>query len=284
MEMLDEMGLPIYTERGPCGGFSLVRGYRMPPLIFTPDEAVVLSLGAGLVEDLFGSLYRNAVRSALAKLDAVMPDDQRSEAAWARRALIASGAPRADMQQLAPHLETLRDGLREQRRVAMSYQNIGGEPTQRELDPYALVFRQGWWYVVGFCHLRQAVRVFRLDRILKISVTPAGFETPQDFDPRAYLQELFQTSASTEMSMRFQPQFAFLAREGHAAWDTMTDEPDGSVLVRVKVPDINWGASTALAYGPAVTVLSPQAVIVQLREWAQAVVAQYSISSHPGEK
>ena len=52
LAQLDEMGIPIYAERGPYGGFSLVRGYKMPPLVFTPAEAVAVSLGTGLVEDL----------------------------------------------------------------------------------------------------------------------------------------------------------------------------------------------------------------------------------------
>ena len=50
--MLEEMGIPLYSERGPAGGFSLVRGYRMPPLVFTPAEAVSISLGARLVGEL----------------------------------------------------------------------------------------------------------------------------------------------------------------------------------------------------------------------------------------
>ncbi len=48
--MLDEMGIPIYTERGPHGGFSLVRGYRMPPLVLTPEEATAVYLGTSMVE------------------------------------------------------------------------------------------------------------------------------------------------------------------------------------------------------------------------------------------
>jgi predicted DNA-binding transcriptional regulator YafY len=54
--MLDEMGLPVYSERGPYGGFSLVRGYRMPPLVFTPHEAAAVFLGTGLVEEMWGQL------------------------------------------------------------------------------------------------------------------------------------------------------------------------------------------------------------------------------------
>ena len=57
-EMLDEMGIPIYAERGPYGGFSLVRGYKMPPLMLTPEESVAVALGTGMVEEMWGQLYR----------------------------------------------------------------------------------------------------------------------------------------------------------------------------------------------------------------------------------
>ena len=56
--MLDEMGIPVYAERGPHGGFSLARGYEMPPLVFTPEEAVAVHLGTSLVEGMWGRLYR----------------------------------------------------------------------------------------------------------------------------------------------------------------------------------------------------------------------------------
>jgi predicted DNA-binding transcriptional regulator YafY len=56
--MLDEMGIPIYSERGPYGGFSLVRGYKMPPLVFTPEEAAAIYLGTSLVREMWGKLYR----------------------------------------------------------------------------------------------------------------------------------------------------------------------------------------------------------------------------------
>jgi predicted DNA-binding transcriptional regulator YafY len=59
---LDEMGIPIYAECGLQGGYALVRGYKMPPLIFTPEEAVALYLGTSLLEEVWGRLYQEAVR------------------------------------------------------------------------------------------------------------------------------------------------------------------------------------------------------------------------------
>ena len=64
--MLEEMGIPVYAERGPYGGFSLVRGYKLPPLIFTPEEAVAVYLGTSLVGEMWGQLYREAAQGALA--------------------------------------------------------------------------------------------------------------------------------------------------------------------------------------------------------------------------
>src|SRR5262245_50183561 len=86
--MLDDMGIPVYAERGPYGGYALVRGYRMPPLIFTPEEAAAVYLGASFVQEVWGRLYGEPVRGALAKLDNVMPDEQRRQVAWARQALV----------------------------------------------------------------------------------------------------------------------------------------------------------------------------------------------------
>ena len=106
--MLEEMGIPIYSERGPHGGFSLVRGYKLPPLIFTSEEAVAIYLGTSLVSQIWGGLYQEAAKGALAKLKNVLPDDQLSETAWARRTLVTTNIQRADPTALSPKLEKLR--------------------------------------------------------------------------------------------------------------------------------------------------------------------------------
>ena len=101
-EMLDEMGIPVYSERGPYGGFSLVRGYKMPPLVFTLEEAVAVVLGTGIVEEMWGDLYREAARGALAKLENLLPDEPAREVAWARQSLVATGMNRACVMSFSP--------------------------------------------------------------------------------------------------------------------------------------------------------------------------------------
>jgi predicted DNA-binding transcriptional regulator YafY len=274
--MLDEMGIPVYSERGPYGGFSLVRGYRMPPLVFTPEESVAVYLGVSMVEEMWGKLYREAAHGALAKLENVLPDEQRHEVTWARRSLFATGLHRADFDILAPLLEKLRRAAREHRRTRLCYQSLGHpEPVCREIDPYALVHRWGWWYAIGYCHLRRAVRTFRIDRISELALLDGTFDPPDAFDLQAYLQAEFQSQPQVTACLRFSPEMAHLALENRVYWETLEPQPDGAILVTFQSPSLEWAASTALAYGPAVEVLSPPELRTLLAQWVAAVADRY---------
>jgi predicted DNA-binding transcriptional regulator YafY len=274
--MLEEMGIPIYTERGPHGGFSLVRGYRLPPLVFTPEEAVAVSLGAGLVGQMWGRLYQEAAQGALAKLDNVLPDEQRAEVAWARRSLLALGLHRGDPAALAPHLEKIRRGARQHRRLALAYQGTSGPGlTERQVDPYALAFRSGWWYLVGYCHLRQGLRTFRVDRILELELLAESFHRPGDFDARAYLEESFQDQPVARASLHFVPEGAHIALTNLSDWESVRENPDGSVDVVLAAPDLYWLASWVLSFATWVRVLDPPELRALVREWALATAAFY---------
>lgn len=273
--MLDEMGIPVYSERGPYGGFSLVRGYRMPPLVFTPEEAVAVWLGTNLVEELWGQVYREAARAAQAKLQNVLPDEQRQEVAWAQRSLLATGMHRADLAALAPALEKLRRAVREHRQVLLQYQNSSGLPNQRRFEPYALVHRWGWWYVAGYCHLREALRTFRVDRILEILLLEETFILPATFDLRAYLASESQPIDQVRARLRFTPQAAQAALGNRGYWESLVKQPDGSVEVTFLAPTLEWAASSTLAYGPSVEVIEPSALRVLVQAWASAIVQQY---------
>ncbi len=282
VDMLNEMGIPIYSERGPYGGFSLVRGYKIPPVIFTPEEAVAVYLGTGLVEEIWGPLYRDAARATMAKLENVLPDEQRHEVAWARRTLLATGMHRADHTPLAPVLEKLRRAARERRGLRMLYQSRSRpEPLERDVDPYALLHRWGWWYVIAYCYLRQATRTFRVDRIRELTLLARTFDLPPDFDVHQYLAHDDWPQPNLHVRMRFSPQGALEALEERARWDTMDEQPDGSVVVTFGAAELEWAARVALSYGPHVDVLEPAELRQRVREWARAIASRYTPRDAP---
>jgi predicted DNA-binding transcriptional regulator YafY len=272
MGMLDELGIPIYAERGPQGGFSLVRGYKMPPLIFTPAEAGAIYLGASLIGEIWGSLFQEDAFSALAKLDNVLPDEQRREAAWARSTLLVSGLQRPGFEKLAAFLRDLRIALHNTHQVQVDYQTSGRtSPETRRVDPYALVYRWGYWYLIAYCHLRQAMRIFRLDRIKKIEITAQSFTPPDHFDAKAYIETDFKQSQVFTASVRFLPAFGFIAHSNPSTWDDLHENQDGSVTVQFSAPDLQWAVSTVLSYGPVLEVLDPPILSEKVHEWALGI-------------
>jgi predicted DNA-binding transcriptional regulator YafY len=276
LDMLDEMGIPVYSERGPYGGFSLVRGYKMPPLIFTPEEATAICLGAGLVGELWGQLYTESAQGALAKIENVLPDEQRGEVAWARRSLVTAQSQKPGLLPYAPLLETLRSAIRHQKRVRIVYQgNLQAEPLERELNPYVLAYRQGWWYVLGHCQLRQAVRSFRVDRIRELERLDAGFQIPADFEAQKFLSFEIQSETQFRVRLHLGVEVAHLALSTPAAWEEILPQEDGSVIVSTALPDLYSAASLALSYGPAARVLEPEELRHMVQDWAQKIAANY---------
>ena len=176
MDMLDEMGIPIYSERGPYGGFSLVRGYKLPPLLFSAEEATVLYMGANLVRDVWGQTYDDAVTAVTAKLDNVLPDDLRYEVREAQQILIVGGLLGRDYRPWEPVLHTLRQCIVQRNCVRLLYRALGrDQDTERVVEPYALAFQWGLWYLIGFCRLRGDLRTFRVDRIKGAAATQDSF-------------------------------------------------------------------------------------------------------------
>jgi len=248
----------------------------MPPLVFTLEEAVAVVLGTGIVEEMWGDLYREAARGALAKLENLLPEEQAREVAWARASLVATGMNRADLKAQTPALEKLRRAIREHRSVNMKYQTSQvPHPSQRGLDPYALVHRWGWWYVVGFCHVHREVRTFRVDRISEVALSDGTFVQSSDFNLQTYLKNELQTQPQVKARLRFEPDFSNILAGNHSYWKTVETKSDGSVEVTFPSPSLEWAASTTLAYGPAVEVLEPPELRVMVAEWLEATARKY---------
>ncbi len=259
--MLDEIGIPVYAERGPYGGYALVRGYKMPPLIFTPEEAVAVSLGTSLLEEIWGRLYQAGARGALAKLDNVLPDEQRREVAWARQNVLSIGTNWTDPNLAMPFVEQLHDAIYERRRIRMRYRGRSqAAPAPRELDPYKLVSRWGRQYCIGYCHQRQAVRTFRLDRIVELTMLGQTFPLPVDFNLQAYLASDPFFQPTVQVRLRFGPEAALVAQDNRAYWKSIEEQPDGAIVVTFEAADLEAAAGMVLRVGFPAAILEPGGV------------------------
>ncbi len=276
MSMLDEMGVPIYSERGPYGGFSLVRGYKLPPLIFSAEEATVLYMGANLVREVWGRAYGDAVTAVTAKLDNVLPDDLRQQVEQARRSLLVGDMTARDYRPWEEALHTLRQCVVGRRRVRLTYRAPGREvETHRVIDPYALSFQWGLWYLVGFCHLRQEKRTFRVDRIEDAHALDSRFEMPSDFAVQDYLAQSLWEDPPYKVTVELQRRVVTIVRDLHGHWMELELQPDGSALARFAVHNLEWTTGWVLSLGSAARAVDPPELAERVIDAARGALRRY---------
>jgi proteasome accessory factor B len=177
---------PPNADDDDGGGYSIdTARYYLASIDVTPEQRTLLGIAGAAAATLAGSSGGPAVRRALAKLGfdaACVP------AALEQAVAHAPLAVGTDVAQLAAHLDVLHRALAGRHQVVLTYaQGATSAPArQRHVDPYGLFYRHGAWYLVGFCHLRNAQRTFHVGRIQHVAVhsEPKAFVRPADFDIR----------------------------------------------------------------------------------------------------
>ncbi len=238
---LEELGIPITAERGRDGRYMLVSGFKLPPMMFTEDEALALAVGLQAARRLGLAEAEVAVSGAGAKLERVMPAalKRRIRAVGETVALgLSRSTPPADNLALG----VLSEAAQTETRVHMRYRAREGAQTERDFDPYGLAYRAGCWYAVGWCHLRRGLRSFRLDRVEAVRPLETRFERPAGFDalshlalsmatlPRAFAVEVLLETDLQSARRELSPTVAVLE------WTA-----DG-VLLRGQVDSLQWFA------------------------------------------
>jgi predicted DNA-binding transcriptional regulator YafY len=185
--ILREAGIPVESVRGPHGGYRIRRGTRLPPIVFTQDEALGLVMAvldgqpaAADVDDLVGA--------ALVKLIQALPESVGRQAAALRE--YAAAAP--DRHSARPDPRTtsaLVAAVAVRRRLLVTYRSEAGPEWQAEVDPWAVVVRHGRWYLLCRSCRADAIRTYRVDRIRAVEQTADEFEPPAGLDPVAVLEE-----------------------------------------------------------------------------------------------
>lgn len=161
---LQAQGATIEGEPGV--GYVLKPGFLLPPLMFPPEEIEALVLGSRWVADRADDRLREAARSALARIAAVLPPDLRDE--LDASALLVGPGGEIPADAVDPAL--LRKAIRTERKLSLTYRDGDGVGSQRVVWPFALAFFDQVRVLMGWCELRQDFRAFRTDRIARAEV------------------------------------------------------------------------------------------------------------------
>jgi predicted DNA-binding transcriptional regulator YafY len=263
--MLQDLGIPVEAERGRYGSYRLRPGFKLPPLMFTEDEALALTLGLLSAHKLGLTAAAPAVEGALAKIERVLPLALRERVQAVQETLIldfthTGPTPRSEV------VVTLCAAAQQQRCAWMRYSSWQSEATERVVDVYGIVYRSGFWYAVGYCHLRTGLRVFRLDRILQAELRNETFERPRDFDSLAYVMHaLANTPPTWVVEVLLETTLEEAQRSVPPVIATLEQIPDG-VMFRCSVGHLEWLAHFLSGLGCSFVVLQPTELREELRK------------------
>ncbi len=265
IEALSIAGIPIYTLPGINGGVFLDEGYRGTLAGLKSDEAqaMVLASRSGPLEDLG---MDKAASGLLVKLLAALPAAQRDAAERLRRRIFIDPDGWFHSNERVPFLQILHKMVWEDRVIELRYQRPDGEPTQRELQPYALIAKANVWYLIG----KQAdgeMRTFRVSRIQDVQPKEICFEREDGFNLTSYWQEqcqlferqMLEGDEPCDVLVRVEPSALRVFVSDLSGQYERFPDPDENGWIRLKISFTSPGSAQmrVLSYGKRVEVLDP---------------------------
>jgi proteasome accessory factor C len=237
------------------------------PLRLGVDEASALLVALRMLAEISSLEDRSALSRTIAKLEA---------AAGEAGAVSAQVAVQVDDRDVGSAAAQIRDALDRGRRLHLSYYVPGrDEATERDVDPMRLLVVEGRTYLEGWCLRAEAVRLFRLDRVLDLAVLDEAASVPARARPRDVDEGLFRPSpddAAVELELTTAGRWV----AEYYPCERVEELGDGRLRVGLRTPDTRWVRRLALRLGEDGRVISPPELADQVREDAAAALAQYA--------
>ncbi|MER7518930.1 YafY family protein [Streptomyces sp. NPDC126499] len=275
IDRLRDLGYPVEATMGAVGGYRLVAGTAMPPLLLDDEEAVAIAVGlrAGAGHAIEG--VEEASVRALAKLEQVLPSRLRHRVSTLQNATIPLA--RGDGATVAPQtLTALAGAVTGQERLRFGYRAGDGAETKRLVEPYRLVSTGRRWYLVAYDLGREDWRTFRVDRVSEPFPTGARF-TPRDLpagDAAAFLERsMARAQPELELDVSFGAPAEFVAARLPAHLAPVADG-EAACRLRARTADsVEWLALRLALVDADFTIHGPAVLIEYVEELAARLAA-----------
>lgn len=270
---LQDMGVPVEGERGRYGAYSIKRGHKMPPLMFTDEEALGLALSLLAARNLGLAGAAPAVEGALAKVERVMPEAVRDRVRSLEGTVSISVAGHRTPAR-SEELLTLAAAAGERRTVRMRYRSGRSEETERSVDPYGVLHGEGLWYAIGHCHLRGGLRLFRVDRVLGAEMLEKTFALPTGLDsPEAALRAYTDATRGAWWVEVLLETGLEEARGQLPPMGITLEKAEGGTLLRCPTHNLGWMARVLTGLDCPFVVRQPDELREALRRRAEEISA-----------
>ncbi len=278
---IDYIGNVPESERGYL--IPLEKRY-LPDISFSPEEIIALQSLFYFLAKQRGYPFQENLESALLKISSTFPESEINEEKARESFPRYFDFSSRYHERVAQYVEILDEAIRNRKRITFSYYYIQtGETSQRKVDPYHIFYERWSWYLVGFCHLHQHIRTYKVERMrnLKIitrkSVEP-DFEIPQDFRPEKYhdIQPWeYEQDEEEQVKVWLSPKVSFWVKRIFKNSLELKDFPDGSSTVKVRVFNLSNFIDFALTLGNDIEILEPTHLRKEMKKILKSIESLY---------
>jgi predicted DNA-binding transcriptional regulator YafY len=265
MRALEEAGVPIIGEAGQ--GYALVEGYRLPPVMFTKEEALSFLVAEKIVEKVVDKESGKNFKSALYKIKSVLRQsekeimDHMSSHIEVRR---QNSLDRTGREQV---LQSILESLSENKMIEICYTTfVEEQTTTRILEPLGVYFSFEQWYMIAYCRLRKDYRTFRLDRINQLKVQETRFQRNHP-SLQTYLAKVAKEDKLTKISIEVKkPMFKYLQSQMYNQGFVMKEEYNDIVQLTFMTSSLEGFARWIIMMADEINILHPPTLKNRLRE------------------
>lgn len=276
IDALSAAGIPVFSVKGQGGGIRLMEQFKLDRSLLTEEEQDQILTALKSLEAV-GLAEHGEILSQLSGLFKKEPAD------WLEVDFESWGAAHGEKETF----ELCREAILKRRLLTMEYCNSMGERAARTVEPERLCFKGGNWYLSAYCRTREAVRLFRLNRIAKLSMEQEVFLPGKRTDVKAREdagQSCFKQLRFGDPEDRIRLELLFSEKAAYRVMDVFDPAqvrrlPGGGFLVEAVYPPGNWVLGFLLSFGAELEVLKPEEMREELREEARRMAERYA---HPG--
>ncbi len=265
--MKDSLSAPLEYSAQKRGFYYTETEYSMGLLKLTEGELLALFLGHNLLNKCKGTPFEQHVLSAFNKICCYLQESVSINFGQLSESVTFDLEPlRGEEKQVAAHFSAIIHAINRRKTVKLLHYAIAKDTCRERLvDPYQVRYHQGVWYLIGFCHLRQAIRFFALDRIRELQPTELTFAVTEEFNPDEFFHDTFQLYKGADIhqiKIWFSPTQARWIREKQ--WhptQVIEENPDGSLVLIMHTSGLIQVKRWVLSFGDDAKVLAPPELV-----------------------
>lgn len=274
-------GFPVYSATGKGGGYFIDKDCFLPPLRFTCEEAASILIAAKFFLNQEGFPYHKHIQLALAKIEGTLEAENKQCMQKIDKKISVYLGKLKDYQEYSTIFQQMNKAILENRQIKITYYSVSrDEMNERILDPFHLMFRGGLWYFIAFCHWRNEIKIFRIDRIKDIQLTDKTFKVPPDFSLASYMGKSWQIvrgegeTYQVEIKI-FPPASRWVKEEILHPTQKIISSDNGAIIFTAEVPSFIEIKKWVLRLGSYAEVLKPNELKKEVIEEIKGMRRRY---------